>query len=106
MIVTRYLIVQLIAAAAGAFVAERKGRNWIAWGVLCFLLPFAFLVLLFLPRALARGITKQCSECGRIIPYGATVCEYCKRELPIEMVKCAECGKYVPEGQKCPECGR
>lgn len=106
MIVTRYLIIQLVAAAAGAFLAERKGRNWIFWGIVCFLVPLAFLVLLFLPRVLAPGVTKQCPECGRVISHGATVCEYCKRELPIEMVQCPGCGKYVPEGQRCPDCDR
>lgn len=104
MIVTRYLIIQLVAAAAGAYVAERRGRNWIIWGIICFLVPLAFIVLLFLPRVLAEGATKQCPECGRVIRHDATICEYCKRELPIEMVQCPKCGKYMPRGLKCPEC--
>ncbi len=101
---TRFLVIQLIAAAAGAYLASRKGRNWIIWGIACFIVPLAFVVLLFLPRALAQGVTKQCPECGRVIPQDAARCEYCKRELPIEMVECPKCGKFVPMGHKCPEC--
>ncbi len=104
MILTRYIIIQLIAAAVAAFVAERKGRNWIIWGIACFLFPFSLVILAFLPPVLAKGVTKPCPECGRIIRHGSTVCGYCKRELPIEMVQCPRCGKYVPEGQSCPDC--
>jgi RNA polymerase subunit RPABC4/transcription elongation factor Spt4 len=100
----RILVLSLLAAALGAWVAVKKGRNWIVWGLLCFFFPLSFIVLLVMPRVLARGLTKRCPECGRVIPHDAVNCEYCKRELPIEMVQCPRCGKFVPEGQECPDC--
>jgi len=104
LIVSRYVIVQLIAAAVGAYLAGKKGRNWIIWGLLCFVFPLSLIILFFLPRVFATGVTKQCPECGRIIPHDALRCEFCRKDLPIEMVQCPKCGKFVPEGQSCPDC--
>jgi hypothetical protein len=106
---SRLLVFQLITAAVGSYVAVKKGRNWIIWGLICLLSPFplslvAIGILLTLPRVLSQGLTKQCPECGRIIPQDAVTCNYCKRALPIEMVQCPKCGKFVPEGQECPDC--
>lgn len=106
MIATRYIVINLIAAAVGAYVAGKKGRNWAVWGILCFIFPLTLVIVLFLPSVLSRGVTKQCPECGRIIPHNAMTCDFCKRELPIEMVQCPKCGKFVPEGQKCPDCDK
>jgi hypothetical protein len=106
LIATRYIIIQLIAAAVGAYVAGKKGRNWAVWGILCFFFPFMLVIVVFLPSVLSQGVTKQCPECGRIISHDAVTCDYCKRALPIEMVQCPRCGKYLPEGQKCPDCSK
>ncbi len=103
--ISRVVIIQLIAAAAGAVIARRKGRNWLIWAILGFIFPLSILILLVLPPVLARGLTKQCPECGSVIPQGSTVCKRCRQELPIEMTRCPGCDKFVPEGSRCPECG-
>ncbi|GAB4388868.1 MAG: zinc ribbon domain-containing protein [Thermodesulfovibrionales bacterium] len=102
----RLFLLSLVAGVIGAIVADRKGRSWVAWGLLCWAFPLLLVVLVFLRPALSPGATKRCPHCGEVIRHEATVCRYCKRELPIEMVECPRCGKFVPAGERCPECGQ
>jgi len=101
---SRLLVLSLAAGVVGAIVADRKGRNRLAWGVVCALFPFALLLVVILPPVYSRGITKPCPYCGEIVRHGAASCSRCGKQLPIEMVQCGNCGKYVPEGDYCPEC--
>ena len=88
---SRLLIISFLAAAVAAFVAERKGRDWIAWTLGALIFPFALLILLALPALPKPGITRRCPSCGA--------------DTPIEMHECPGCGKFVSAGTKCPECG-
>lgn len=103
---SRLLVLSLAAGVIGAIVADRKGRSWLAWGVICALFPVAILLVVMLPPVYSQGVTKQCPHCGEILRHGAASCKRCGRQLPIEMVQCGNCGKYVPEGDYCPECNK
>jgi predicted amidophosphoribosyltransferase len=102
----RLVLLSLLAGIAGAIVADRKGRSWIVWGLLCWAFPFMLIILVFLRPVLAPGVTKKCPYCAEIIRHDATVCKHCHRELPIELVQCPHCGKFVPERDYCAECNR
>jgi RNA polymerase subunit RPABC4/transcription elongation factor Spt4 len=102
--VSRFLIFGLIAGVIGAVVAQGKGRSWPLWFLLCAVFPFLLVVVIILPPALSRGVTKRCPHCAEIISSQAQVCKYCGRDLPIEMVQCPSCGKYVPDDEYCVEC--
>ena len=102
---SRLILIQLVAAAIGGFVAWKKGRNWAVWALACFFVPLVVLVVAFLPPVLAAGSTKQCTNCGHIIPADDAVCKNCQVEFPIEMHKCPKCGKYISEKERCPDCG-
>ncbi len=102
----RILLLRAVAGVIGGYVAHRKGRNMLIWGLACGIMPLVIIVVLILPPVLARGQTKRCPNCSRIVPAGDTVCRYCKRELPIELVQCRECGSYVPMRDYCSHCHR
>lgn len=102
----RILILRAVAGVVGGYVAYRKGRSMLIWGVACAVIPLAVLVVLFLPPVLTKGQTKRCPHCSRIVPAGDTICRYCKKELPIELVQCRECGNFVPVRDYCSSCHR
>jgi hypothetical protein len=103
---SRYLLVNLIAAAVGMYLSNSKGRSWALWGVICGLFPLSLLVLLIIPPVYSRGITKKCPGCGGIMRQSEVHCGHCGRQTPIEMVQCPKCGKFVPEGERCEECDK
>lgn len=103
---SRLLVISLVAGAVGAIVADRKGRSWPFWFLICALFPLMVLVALIMPPVVSRGTTKKCPYCAEIIKHEATACKYCGRDLPIEMVQCPACGKFVPDRDYCSECNR
>jgi hypothetical protein len=103
---SRFVIFPIITGIIGAIVADRKGRNWAIWGILCALFPLLLIVVFALPPVLKRGVTKNCPYCGQIIRHGDSKCRHCRRELPIEMVLCPNCKKFVPDKDYCIECHR
>jgi RNA polymerase subunit RPABC4/transcription elongation factor Spt4 len=102
----RLLIIQIIAGIVGAIVANKKGRNYGLWFLLCFFFPPMFFLILMLPPKLTQGRTKSCPYCSRIIPEDETVCRYCMKEQPINLVECKECGSFVPEKNYCMQCNK
>ncbi len=102
---TRVFIFGLIAAALGAYLAEKQGRNWLLWGLLCAVFPLTLVVLLILPPVQGKVEARGCPACGMPVHPGDTVCRHCGKTTPIEMIKCPICGKYVPEDSHCSECG-
>jgi len=104
--VYRIIFLRAVAAIAGGMIANRKGRGMLAWSVLCFIFPPLILLILILQPKLARGKTRTCPYCSRVIYKEDTVCRYCKRELPIELVQCKACGNFVPDKDYCLQCNR
>src|SRR5262245_55394345 len=48
-------------------------------------------------------MTKQCPECGRDEPEGATGCPRCRTR--VELSFCGSCGRPIPpEAESCPIC--
>jgi RNA polymerase subunit RPABC4/transcription elongation factor Spt4 len=103
---TRLLIISLLAAAAAAFIAERKGRDWISWAIGALIFPFAVLILIPLPALPKPGETRRCPKCSSIMGVGQDHCPNCGTETPIEMMECPGCGMFVTQGTKCPDCGK
>ncbi len=102
----RVLLLRVIAGVIGGYIARGKGRSMLVWGLACAVMPPVVIAVLLLPPVLTRGQTKRCPYCSRIVPAGDSVCRYCKKELPIELVQCSECGSFVPERDYCPNCHR
>ena len=100
------LLIFVIAGLAGALIADKKGRDKLTWGLVCFFLPPAVLLLFFLPPVAARGRTRRCPSCAKIVSLKDTTCKFCKKELPIEMVQCPACGSFVPDKEYCIQCTR
>lgn len=103
---SRLIIISFLAAAATAFVAERKGRDWISWMLGALIFPFALLILLALPTLPKPGKTRSCPSCGGIMGEGQARCPSCGADTPIEMHECPGCGKFVSAGTKCSECDK
>jgi hypothetical protein len=101
---SRFLILSIIAGIVGAVVAERKGRSWPLWALLCAFFPLLVIVISLLPPALESGRSRQCPHCGETLPQGEASCRRCGKELPIELRECPRCGSFVPKGEPCPEC--
>jgi hypothetical protein len=79
------LIVVLIIfapAVIGALIAKSKGRNVFGWFLLCGLLWFPVIVLLFLPPTTeVEGKYRECPKCKEIIKWQASFCKHCKNKI-------------------------
>lgn len=104
----RIFILQLVSGLVGAAIASAKGRSAVGWFLICFLVPFSVVVLLFLPvvRASVRK-TRKCAFCTASIPEEERVCPRCGRTQPasITMVTCPSCGTIVQDAKTCGKCG-
>jgi len=101
----RTLIIQILAAFLGAYLAGRKGRSSLVWGIVSFLFPPFVLLPVLLPPVIRVEDISRCSKCSGPVVKGMDRCPRCGEGLPIDMVECASCGKFVPEGRRCSECG-
>ncbi len=100
------VLIFLIAGLAGALIADRKGRDKLIWGLVCFFLPPVLLLLLFLPPGAARGRTRRCPYCTKVVSLKDATCRFCQKDLPIEMIQCPSCGSFVPDKEYCIQCNR
>jgi len=70
-------------------VASNKNRNALGWFVLALLIGiFAFFLILLLPALpdasvinAERTNTKECPHCRLRVPWNASTCRYCQRDL-------------------------
>lgn len=99
-------ILNIVAALAGALIADRRGRGWLRWGIMCSIFPPLVFLVYLLPASYRPGLNRPCPNCHRIIPREATECPSCKHQIPIEMVQCPECARFVPHAKHCQQCGR
>lgn len=106
MLFSKVFFLTLIAGVAGALIADKKGRNWILWGLICAIVPFLLLLLILLSSKVRPGMAIRCPFCGKPTQEGLAFCGQCGRELPIELVRCPNCGKYVPLKDYCAECNK
>ncbi len=102
----RILILQIIAGIVGAMIANKKGRNYFLWFFLCLAFPVLVLIIFILPPIVTKGRTKRCPYCSKIIDEAETVCRYCRKEQPINLIQCSECGSFVPEKDYCMQCNK
>jgi len=101
----RTLIIQILAAALGAYLAGRKGRNSLAWGLAAFIFPPLAIIPAILPPIVRVEDIRRCPQCSAPMLKGTEKCPRCGESMPIDMVECGSCGKFVPEGKRCSECG-
>lgn len=71
-----YLIIAVVAAAIGGYLAHEGGRGVAGWALGCFLLPVAVFVLIFLP---ATGAV--CPACAENVKAAARVCKHCGHQF-------------------------
>ena len=100
------LILRGLAGLAGGLIANKKGRDKFVWAILCFIFPPLVLAILMIPPKVTKGITRRCPDCGKIVSKNDTVCRYCKKEMPIELVQCQECKSFVPDKEYCMNCNK
>ncbi len=78
------LAIMAIAAIVGGLVAHNKGRMVFLWTVLCGLIPLALLILFALPRIPQLGVWRPCPFCFHVIPWQASACAACLRQVPLQ----------------------
>lgn len=89
-IVIVWLLLAIAFGAIPAFIAESKGRNFIAWwlyGSAIFIVAIFHAILLKTDDkiaeadALANG-GRKCPHCAEVVKMEAKVCRFCQRDLP------------------------
>lgn len=101
-----YLAIMIVGGLLGGLLAWNKGRNLFVWTLCCGVMPLTLLILLALPRLPLEGVWRPCPFCLRIIPWQASVCSACRREVPPpRSAPCKYCNTTVWAGQKrCSKC--
>lgn len=96
--------IRFLGAALGIWMAHKKGRNVVIWGALCFFFPIMTIPLALMPRVIRRDEITRCGKCQSPVLKGSGKCPNCGMDIPIDLIECGSCGKFIPEGEKCPEC--
>ncbi len=86
-----FLLMAICIGVIPAFVAQSKGRNFLAWwvyGAALFIiaLPHSLLIKADMKQIereqLQSGNARKCPFCAEIIKIEARVCRFCSRDLP------------------------
>jgi RNA polymerase subunit RPABC4/transcription elongation factor Spt4 len=101
---SKVLIITMLFAVIGGFMANKKGRDALQWALFCALLPPALVLLILLPPVVREGHTRTCPSCKAVISKNAINCPQCGTEHPIEMVECPKCHSFHPASTGCPDC--
>ena len=94
-----YVIVLAILGLIPAFIAQQKGRNFIAWWVYGF---FLFLIALIHSLFLKEELVKQENVKTRTLKANEKECPFCVGHINLDAVTCYHCGERwdpdKPEG--------
>ena len=103
-----FAVLMMVGGLVGGLVAGNKGRNVLLWTIACGLLPLLVLVLFALPALPKPGVSRICPHCLRLIPWGASICAYCRQTVSEAVgAPCHYCGSTVWDHEKhCPKCGK
>ena len=72
------ILVAFVPGIVGGAVARGKGRNYLLWFLLCFILPpLIFLILWLGPRNQVEGRFRKCPRCRGYSRWSATQCWHC-----------------------------
>ncbi len=72
------ILIMVVPCLIGAFLAYRRGRNIVGWGVLCAVFPIFLLVIYFnKPLREVPGAFRRCTSCGEFFPWKSAACKYC-----------------------------
>ncbi len=99
-------IIRAVAGIAGGLIAAGKGRSFLVWSLLCFVLPLLIIVILFLPSIKISPAERRCPACRHPLGRHEDSCSQCGRQKPIELVRCKACGSFLSEHETCTTCSR
>lgn len=78
-----FLLVILVPAAVGGWLAANRGRNIVGWCILCAIFPIFLMVIYFhKPLREVEGKFKRCPSCHEFIKWREEICKYCNAEQP------------------------
>jgi uncharacterized Zn-finger protein len=89
----------IVPGIFGAFIASKKGRDWLRWFLICTFLPIVVILVIFLPPVESKGKFKKCPYCQELVQWGAVICKHCRSELE------AEVSTVKADIKICPHCG-
>lgn len=76
------ILLFVVPAIAGGWLAYGRGRNPLLWGTLCCFFPF-FLMAIWFQKPLKEvpGHFRRCQGCGDFIRWQLSGCPYCGRTV-------------------------
>ena len=72
----------LVPGVVGGVVAKNKGRGFLFWGLICFVLPPLLILIFWLhPAGQVEGRIRKCPRCRGYLAWSATQCWHCGHYL-------------------------
>ena len=87
----RTLVIQILAGILGAYLASRKGRSALGWGIAAFIFPPLALIPAILPPVVKLENLRRCPNCSGPVFKEDDNCPRCGESMPIDMVECRSC---------------
>lgn len=111
------LLFDAMLAVLFGLLADYKGYNGYAWGIIGFLFPVIYIWALLMPNLNKFNNVNNCSvenavcgSCNKEVPNDAKICPYCGVEFEIVNNNkdsiCGNCDRKIPSDARiCPYCG-